>query len=411
MSLVEKTGLATGTDFARYVVEPRVTRAFDTDKAGLDKLGIFRWFLGKAVELGYPGPNDDCAHFDRALLNKFGGGRGKPGWAERLGKKYYWIFLRQLVGRLADHADRRTWSATFPPSADLQGLDLRDIDPTDIRQLLPGAIADDAWLTPEPYVFLGHDIPTEDALWVKAEDLTNIAQALVVTDPETAVWQVLDMDESWSGKWGNSPRCHTYRHVTRSVRAATCDAVDIKKVTKAFAEAHFDYFNRGPHDYRGYLGEYPRRWPYAHRTGEPITFGSEYSGVTFQHLTLSQLRGREWEYDYNQVGTSKTLLMPSVALVQAGNLRWDLRGGWKDLDDKVQIQDPRWRSNKPEALICRIEYIDHYLRENDFALIILGLQMKFIAGTTKGSGRITERTLFIRHRGKTDLVERHVERD
>jgi hypothetical protein len=127
MNLVQKIGLATGTDFARYVVEPRVTSAFDIQKVGLDKLGIFRWFLKQAAELGYPGPGDECAHFDRGLLGEFGGGRGKPGWAERLGKKYYWIFLRQLVGRMADHVDRKTWSSTFPPSVELQSLELRDI--------------------------------------------------------------------------------------------------------------------------------------------------------------------------------------------------------------------------------------------------------------------------------------------
>lgn len=128
MSLAEEAGLAMGTDFARYVVEPRIVNAFDIQKAGLDKLGIFRWFLKQATEFGYPGPDDQCANFDLFTLSKFGPGRGKPGWAERLGKKYYWIFLRQLLGRVADHVERKTWSATLPPSSDLQGLDLRDID-------------------------------------------------------------------------------------------------------------------------------------------------------------------------------------------------------------------------------------------------------------------------------------------
>jgi len=155
MNLVEHVGLATGTDFARYIVEPRVTNAFDIERAGLDKLGIFRWFLKEAADFGYPGPGDQCALYDRVLLGKFGGGRAKPGWAERLGKKYYWIFLRQLVGRIADHVDRKTWSATLPPSADLQGLDLRDIDPTDLRQFLPPPSEDDSWLSTSALRFSG----------------------------------------------------------------------------------------------------------------------------------------------------------------------------------------------------------------------------------------------------------------
>src|SRR5262249_40811815 len=81
MNLVEHVGPATGTDFARYIVEPRVTNAFDIERAGLDKLGIFRWFLKEEADFGYPGPGDQCALYDRVLLGKFGGGRAKPGWA------------------------------------------------------------------------------------------------------------------------------------------------------------------------------------------------------------------------------------------------------------------------------------------------------------------------------------------
>jgi hypothetical protein len=411
MSLVQKIGLATGTDFARYIVEPRVTDAFDIKKAGLDKLSIFRWFLKEAVVFGYPGPSDQCAHFDLALLSEFGGGRGKPGWAERLGKKYYWIFLRQLVGRMADHADLKTWSATFPPSAELQGLDLRDIDPTDVRQFLPTPAGGHAWLAPAPYVFAGRDIPQEDAAWVNENDLTDVMQALAVTDPDGVMWQALDMDASWNGKRSDSRHQTTYRHMMRSVRAATCDAADVEKVTKAFARTPLDHFNHGPNDYRGYLGEYPRRWPYAQRVHDPVTFDRKDSGITFHQLALRQLRGGEWPHDYSQVGESKTLLMPSIALVQAGNLQWDRRGGWHDSNGEIQIQDPWWWSDKPAALICRVDYMDRFLEENDHALIILGFQAKFVAGVMGGGGRVTERTLFIRHQGETRLIERDLARD
>jgi hypothetical protein len=281
MNLVQMFGLATGTDFARYVVEPRVTNAFNVEKPGLDKLGIFRWFIKEAADQGYPGPHDLCAHFDRTLLGKFGGGRGKPGWAERLGKKYYWIFLRRLVGQLADHADRKTWSGTFAPSEDLQGLDLRDLDPTDIRRFMASPAGDQAWLTPAPYVFRGSDVAEDDAGWAGENDLTDIGHVLTLSDPDGAVWQVLDISHSWDGKRKAPRRGGSYRNVSRSVRAATCHGEDIKKVANSFVKAPLDHFNHGPHDYRGYLGEYPRRWPYTHRLNDPIDFGGEDGGVFF----------------------------------------------------------------------------------------------------------------------------------
>jgi len=199
--------------------------------------------------------------------------------------------------------------------------------------------------------------------------------------------------------------------VTRSVRAATCHASDIKKVAKAFARSPLDHFNHGPHDYRGYLGEYPRRRPYVHRLEDPITFGGKDGYIEFQHLTLRQLRGGEWERDYSQLIDSKTTLMPSIALVYAGNLRWDHCGGWQDSNAEVQVQDPWWWSEEPAGLICRTAYMDHFLETNHLALIILGYQEKFIAGISGGGGRLTECTLFIRHRSKTKLVERNLARD
>lgn len=411
MSLAQRIGFATGTDFARYVVEPRVISSFNAEGAGLDKLGIFRWFLRRAVELGYPGPREQCAVFDRILVSRFGPGRGKPGWAERLGKKYYWIFLRQLVGQIADHVDRTNWSATFAPSAELQGLDLRDIDPTDIRQFLPAPTVDAAWLTPEPYVFRGRDIPAEDATWVAADDLSNIAQAMVVTDPDGVVWQVIDMHEAWNGKRTGATRTTTYRHVTRDIRAVACNAGDLKKVTQAFNDDRLEDLYNEPHDYRGYLAEYPHRWPYAHRESDPISFGRQDEGITFQHLVLRQLRGREWERDYSHLGESETLLMPCTALVQAGNLRWDRRGRWQGPDGQVKVQDPWWWSDRSAALICRLDFLDQFLQTHDLALVVLSSQMKMILGHVDGGGRVTEQALFVRHNGRTRRVKRKLERD
>jgi hypothetical protein len=405
MNLVQQVGFATGTDFARYIVEPRVTDAFDFEKAGLDKLGIFRWFIKEAADFGYPGPHDQCAVFDRVLLGKFGGGRGKPGWAERLGKKYYWIFLRRLVGRFADHVDRKTWSATFPPASELQGIDLRDIDPSDLRQILPRS-EEDAWLAPSPYVFQGRDDPDGDVDWVNQDDLTDIEQTLVLMDVDGSDWHILNMGASWDGKRSDRG-LNTYRHVSRSVHAAACNAADTTRVKKAFATARLDHFDDGPHDYRGYLAEYPWRLPYANRLFDPIRFQDEDAGISFQHLGLRQLRGREWERDYSQLGESPTLLMPSVALVNAGDLRWDHRGGWQDADGRIQIRDPWWwSSDESPALVCRMEYLDRFLEQNNQALIILGFQVKFIAGTSPGPGRLTERTLIIRQHRNTRLIKR-----
>jgi len=410
MNLAERIGLATGTDFARYIVELRCLNQFDIKGASLDKTGVFLWFLKKAVDLGYPGPDDECALFDRHMLKEFGGGRAKPGWAERLGKKYYWTFVRQLNGRLADHIDRKTWCTTLPPSDDLQGITLRDIDPSDLRHFLHSESENGDWLMPAAYSFPGRDDPESDATWIKQNDLTDISQALELTDADGIRWQTIEIDASWSGKRADR-RARTYRHVTRSTSAITCAVADIGRVERLFSKSGLSLCHRGPHDYRGYLGEYPLRWPYQHRFDDNITFEDSDDGIMFQHLTLRQLRGREWEYDYSRASDFPSLLMPSPDLVLAGPLRWDHRGGWQDQNGILQLRDPFWSTEGPPALLCRTDYIDQFLSLKNRALIIVGLQTKFIAGMSGAEGRLTEETLFIRHRNETRFVKRKRARD
>jgi hypothetical protein len=413
MSLVEQFGLATGTDFARYIVEPYVVNAFNLDDASLSKLGLFRWFLKKAVELGYPGPKAYSALFDRNLLATFGGGRGKPGWAERLGKKYYWVFLHQLVGQLADHVGRKSWLSpdSHAPTNDPQGLDLRDIDPTDLRMFVRDLPEDEAWLTPCPYVFTASDSPKDDAAWVAKNDLPDIEgeRGLVLTDGNGVQWHALDVRATWNGKRADR-KVSTYRQVGRNTSAATCGLAAIDRVREAFSQGSLDFHN-DPSDYRGYLGEYPLRWPYRSRGNDKVTFAFRSADIDFQYVALRQLRGGELERDYSLVDRSPSLLMPSTDLIEAGDLQWDSRGGWSDAHGVIQIMDPWWWGNRGPGLIVRLDYLDRFLEEMRRALVVLGFQIKFVAGMSTGPGMLREQTLFIRCCGQTKLMQRRVTRD
>jgi hypothetical protein len=402
-----------GSDFARYIVEPKIVDAFNIAAAGLSKFGVLRWFLQKAVELGYPGPKDYSAIFDRKLLGTFGAGRGKPGWAERLGKKYYWIFLRQLVGQIADHVGRKDWPSRLghPLSNELQGLDLRDIDPTDLRMFAGDFPENVAWLTPSPYLFFGPDSPQHDAEWVAKDDLSEIGPALILSDANGARWHTLDMPASWDGKRADR-KITTYRHVRRDISAATCASADIDRVKHAISADILD-FDDNPHSYLGYLAEYPGRWPYRSRGGDGETFAFRTADIDFSHMALRQLRGGEWEREYSHIGRSPSLLMPSSDLIEAGNLQWDGRGSWFDAHGVIQVTDPWWWSDRRPGLIVQMDFLDQFLEERGRALVILGFQTKFVvdAGMSEWPGRLMERTLFIRSRGQTKLIKREVSRE
>src|SRR5262249_2183171 len=65
--------------------------------------GMGRWILNHVGrDLGYGG--EVLASYDGYMMHTHGAGRGRPGWAERIGKKYQRIALSRLAARLADNA-------------------------------------------------------------------------------------------------------------------------------------------------------------------------------------------------------------------------------------------------------------------------------------------------------------------
>lgn len=114
------------------------------------------------------------------------------------------------------------------------------------------------------------------------------------------------------------------------INALTCKVEDTSRVKKAFESRQLDISDFGPHDYRGYLGEYPSRLPYRQRKHEPIPVETTAGGIDFRYVEIRQLRDREWERDYSQVVVSSSLLMP------AGRLPGDAARARRDVGSAQQ---------------------------------------------------------------------------
>jgi hypothetical protein len=220
----------------------------------------------------------------------------------------------------------------------------------------------------------------------------------------------LDLPATWRGKRIDR-KVSSYRYVGRGIRALTCRAADISRIKKAFAEGRPGSFDHDPHDYRGYLAEYPRRWPYRRQLIDPRFFADQSAGIDFNYMALRQARGEEWGRDYSPPGRSPSLLMPSTELIEAGDLHWDGHGGWLDAQGRIQVVDPWWYCDKGPGLIICLDYLDKILEEKGKVLAVMGVQVKFIAGTSTGPGRLSERTLFVRSKGQTKLIGRKIEND
>ena len=71
----------------------------------LSKKNMGEWILQR-VARDFDYKDSGCEEYDSYMLGKYGGGRGKPKWAERIGKKYQWVAMFQLASRLHDHVGR-----------------------------------------------------------------------------------------------------------------------------------------------------------------------------------------------------------------------------------------------------------------------------------------------------------------
>jgi hypothetical protein len=156
----------TGDDFFTYQLTPELR-----DRPGVDAAAGARWVVAEVIRLGYR-PHLHL-NFDGYVLGKYGPGRGKPKWIERIGKKYQWIALNRLVGHLSDHAPktRRSWEAPPPAVPGPASSIVRQVDPT-VTEFEPASDAPRSWV---PAYNWDSKIGVADAQWVADDsDLPTI---------------------------------------------------------------------------------------------------------------------------------------------------------------------------------------------------------------------------------------------
>lgn len=343
MNLDEFPGGFGETDFAKYVLRPRVlSHYYDLESVGINQKQIHRWFIKTVSELGYPGLNEKCYKYDRYLLGKYGGGRGRKTWAERLGKKYYWILLYRLAGILADHLPRKidSWeNETSLPR--LQGIDLRDIDPTDLRTFSPKLEINTEWYQPVDYDFdIASDFSHDQ--WIALQDFPNLEQIIQITDNQGEQWVHLSLDSSLKriiSKAANAKYPH--RDLKTVIINAFLPCSDIQNIKNALSNTSFFADLNIPHDYKLLIAEYPNTIGCNQRfeTGI-ISLEYELPGTeNAQYTTIKLLRGNEWEYDCSQDEYISSLHVPIPDSINFNNLKWNGKSSWLDESKTIQITE------------------------------------------------------------------------
>jgi len=191
-----------------------------------------RWVFNKVVQLGWDhrlhGYFDDNLNYHRADRSDH-----KP---ERIGKKYQWIALHELLARIADNFEfkKNSWSKESDKYEGSWQLSIRDIDPSCILKDFPNDRPNN---TPsfrdfkKERIYNAWNKRASNTNWLrKKSDLPDPKQIMEVTDSDGVIWISLEGFTEWQDE--TLPEDKKYDKATRTLWYMTKSYL-LKKKDKA----------------------------------------------------------------------------------------------------------------------------------------------------------------------------------
>lgn len=299
-------------DFARYVVKP-ATRDFDLAAAGLTLPRLNQWIVEQILTLGYDGSEKFALVYDWKLIEEHGQESGVPNRHRRVSKKYQWIFLARLLGRLHDHVPYTppSWEPPRNPT-DLQAVELRTLDPTDLSNDLTAPI-------PEVRTSDFFTVPT---IRPEARDPKNWAAEIFVSQDIKLVgekWLLLAGYQSWRhDDKANRRDLHASRYVTALIVPKSEMAALRKSFTSSIPNSDI------PELRQLYQGEFPG--------GAALrVHSSQWSPKTAFGIPASVIVS---QFDGPETPTH-SLWAPASKLITHNMARWDGARKWMDASGEV----------------------------------------------------------------------------
>jgi len=341
-----------------------------------------KWILRRVAHgFGYEGSG--CERYDGYMLGRYGGGRAKPTWAERIGKKYQWVAMYQLASRLWDHVERKpdSW-VPKPQGTPLILLEGRKIDPTLPPDMVSSEGAVNAW-----WIGSSADLRSGEQLshieWVKKkDDLPTLEGLLAIQERNGRRWRLLVSYPSWTKRDEDAHWNDPYREVWVHVESYLIPRKNVATAYDCLHRRNFfgKWMTGGATWLHGFAGEYPWATPFNaepeewHRRGGrsgyelPVPYMSSWNGVIV-----------EWEYDASLPG-SFHMMVPARAFFSQRNLWWDGRDGYRLVGGKTIFRDPSVTEKGPVALIADADDLLGQLDKMRLGVIWTLLGEKWILG-------------------------------
>lgn len=333
-----------------------------------------KWMLEQiAVVLGYEG--SDCEIYDRYTIGKYGGGRAKPAWVERIGKKYQWISMYQLASRLHDQFERekKSWQSE-PLQKPLILLEERKLDPT-----LPYQIAKDKDSAEPWWIRSAADLEPNNALsdeeWVtSSEGIPELKDFLSEINHHGTKWRLLLSYPSWNSRDEDAGSDIPYREVWIHIQSYLVQEQEFVTAYSRLQKRNFfgRWMPEGDRYLYGFAGEYPWATSFNVYSEESQDYGQLYSTFrpSWNELVV------EWEYDSSVPGNF-TIIVPARAFFSSGDLWWNGKDGYSIIDGTTVFRDPSVMGLGPSSLLANSDELQERLRNLGFRLVwtLLGEKM------------------------------------
>lgn len=346
-----------GGDFGIYTIPS----ALEPFQKSLSSDEASRWIFKHAIDLGY---TEGCAAYDWHLMSKHGAGRHRPRWAERIGKKYQWIALARLLGRLADHVEAE--QDEFYGS-NLSAIRLRDMDLS-----LRGEPNTSEEGAREEHDLVAGTNP-DDAKWVKdAKQMLGLEKELFdFQHPTGGAWLPLLAYVSMVDREVRPSDRGFRRQVWLQLRSYLVKASEFEVLWRWARRQNFSgrWMPEGRQiGSRAFIGEYPGglafgdngmpdAQPSTGRFGNPLPV--EVTPTTYEV-------DPEFQEDCSDA-LRYTMHSPVPQMLKA--LSWNGRDGFVDANNVVAYVDPHIDAAGPMGCFAQRSHLETFLRANDLSLL------------------------------------------
>ncbi|MGV3615259.1 MAG: hypothetical protein ACO1SV_07985 [Fimbriimonas sp.] len=343
-----------------------------------------RWIFAETLQMGYA--EALFGNYDGYMRYKYGGGRGRPGWAERIGKKYQLVALARLAARLGDNLkpERDGWDPE-PLCVPLVFPSGRDIDPS----LLVREDASDedvpCWWNPHSYDFdRGADLP--DSQWIAdGSDFPDSSQLLFVEDPHGKTWLAVESHPAWTWSRPGSKSPGGSRHLWTQVRGYLVRSDDAEKCWSWLASQDFmgRWMPEGADFHEGFVGEYPWGPSYNVYEDSHLSGGGYREGeLPAQMVPAANTVYSSYSEDAFQSG-SASVNVPAKVLMAFEGLVWDGGSGFRADGGETAFADPSLVIPGPSVLLADPDFIGRFLAASGMALVWTALAEKIVPGDNK----------------------------